>query len=145
MCSTGNSQEEEKKLESLKLEYLENKPKVFAKIDKCLEDQRSVSKHTYKKFKRFKELALERSNDISPPKLKYFLRQTVCLFNGPERVEVLKVSITEKPGSPHIYGIADMNNVEKAPLVTMLVDTGSDICLISEKMLHHLGIDSSRI
>ena len=65
-------------------------------------------------------MALERSNDISPPKLKYFLRQTVCLFNGPQRVEVLKVNITEKPGSPHIYGIADMNNVEEAPLVTML-------------------------
>ena len=46
-------------------------------------------------------------------------------------MEVLKVNITKKPGSPHIYGIAELNKIEKAPLVDMLVDTGSDICLIS--------------
>ena len=48
MCSTANSQEEKNKLENLELEYLENKSKVFEKIDKCLEEQRSVSKHKYK-------------------------------------------------------------------------------------------------
>ena len=148
MCSTGSSQEETEKLNSLHLEYSENKSRVFAKIDKCLEEQGFVSKHKhkqFKKFKRFQEMAFERSSDIPPPKLKYFLRQTLSLFNGPQRLNVLKVNITEKPGSPHIYGIPDMNNVEQAPIVTMLVDTGSDICLISEQMLHHLGIDSSRI
>ena len=30
-------------------------------------------------------------------------------------------------------------------MLDMLVDTGSDICLISEKMLEHMGIDSDRI
>ena len=50
VCSTGNIQEEQKKLESLKLEYLEDKSKVFDKIDRSLEAQRSVSKKSYKKL-----------------------------------------------------------------------------------------------
>ena len=64
MCSTGTSQEEKEKLNSLQLEYSENKPKIFAKIDKCLEEQRSVSKNKYKRFKKFKEMALEKSFNV---------------------------------------------------------------------------------
>ena len=145
MCSTGNIQEEKRKLIKLKLEYLENKSSVFDKIKKSLEDQTYVSKKRAKKFERFKELAMGRSNNLSKSKLVYFLKQTVCLLNGPEQVTVLKVNIKQKPGSPHIYGIANLNNTETAPLVDMLVDTGSDICLISEKMLGYMGIGPDRI
>ena len=88
---------------------------------------------------------MRRNDDLSISKLNYFLKETVCLLNGPRQVEVLKVNVTAKPGSPYIYGIAELNTLEKAPLVDMLVDTGSDICLISEKMLDHMGIDSDKI
>ena len=145
MCSKGTAQEEKKKLIKLKLEYLENKSSVFDKIKKSLEDQTYVSKNKAKKFERFEELAMGRSNNLSNSKLVYFLKQTVCLLNGPEQVTVLKVNIKQKPGSPHIYGIPNLNNTETAPLVDMLVDTGSDICLISEKMLGYMGIDPDRI
>ena len=60
-------------------------------------------------------------------------------------MNVFRVNIREKAGSPYIYGIANMAKVKKAPVVDMLVDTGSDICLISEKMLDHMGINSDDI
>ena len=66
-------------------------------------------------------------------------------MNGPKNVNIYKVNIREKPGSPYIYGIGNMNKMEKAPLVEMLIDTGSDICLINEKMLGHMGINSNDI
>ena len=121
----------------MKKEYFEDKASIFNKIEKSLEVQRYVSKKSCKKFERFRTLALEKSDSLHDSKLNYFLRETVSLMNGPKNVNVFRVNIREKPGSPYIYGIAEMNRVQKAPLVEMLVDSGSDISLINERMLEH--------
>ena len=145
LTSIGTPGEEKEKFDDLKKEYLEDKTRIFNKIEKSLEAQRYVYKKSCKKFERFRTLAMAKSDNLHDSKLNYFLKKTVSLMNGPRNVNVYRVNIREKPGSPYIYGIAEMNRVEKAPLVEMLVDSGSDISLINERMLEHMGIDTNEI
>ena len=138
-------QEEREKLHNLTLEYLENKSTVFDKIEKSLDIQKFVSKNAYKKFNKFRDLAEGRINNLSTPKLKYFLQETLRLLNGPKHINIYRVNFKDKQGSPYIYGMADVRKTKNPPLVDMLVDTGSDICLISEDMLEDMGVDTNQI
>ena len=75
MTTIGNIQEEQEKLEKLKLEYLNDKTKVFDMIEKGLEAQRYISKNCSKKFEKFKRQALGNINDLQESKLTYFLKK----------------------------------------------------------------------